>query len=35
MNAEQMEAQLLDENAEVVDDEEVIEEFTEVEEVTE
>ena len=35
MNAEQMEAQLLDENAEVVDDEEVIEELTEVEEVTE
>ena len=35
MNAEQMEAQLLDENAEVVDDEEVVEEITESEEVTE
>ena len=35
MNTEQMEAQLLDENAEVVDDEEVTEENAESEEITE
>ena len=35
MNTEQMEAQLLDENAEVVDDEDAVEEIADSEEVTE